>query len=106
MSFDFRGSNPREPDPLDGVEYTGGLQEDSRREFSALREGFKARLKREKSGFSRATDSEFWFAVCFRSREDKEAFLSAIRARRSLMGDKYLDGYKLAKLLGVEMPED
>lgn len=115
MSFNFKGNAPKKTgggfnfggkgvkDPLEDVEYTGNLPADSAKEMSALQEGFRQRAQAEQDRFRKATDSEFWFAVCFKSREDKEAFLKAANAKKNLMGDKYLDGYKLAKLLGLEM---
>ena len=42
-------------------------------------------------------DSEFWFAVAFKDRETKEAFLKEFGIDK--LGDKYIDGGKLAKLL-------
>lgn len=95
---------PPEPDPLADVEYTGDLPEDSRRELTALQQGFRDRAKREAERFRQATDSEYWFAVCFRSREDKERFLRALHLLA--VGDKYLDGYAVARLLRVDMSED
>ncbi len=115
MSFNFKGAAPKKTgggfnfgsngvdDPLKDVEYTGDLPADSAAEMTALQQGFKQRAEAEKDRFRKATDSEFWFAVCFTSREDKEAFLKAANAKKNLMGDKYLDGYKLAKLLGLDM---
>ncbi|MGI8311986.1 hypothetical protein [Saccharopolyspora hattusasensis] len=91
-----------EPDPLANVEYTGNLETDSAAELDALAKGFRERTKREDERFRLATDSEYWFAVCFRTREDKEAFLQA--ARLMAIGDKYLDGYAVARALGIPMP--
>lgn len=48
-----------------------------------------------------ATDSEFWFAVCFETREQKEEFLRAVGLWEH--GDKYLNGRVVAKKLGVEL---
>lgn len=116
MSFDFKtkapakqgggfsiGGGSETPNPLDSVEYTGDVEEDAGREFSALQKGFRERADRENKRRQRATDSEYWFAVCFESREEKEAFLKAARVSKKLMGDKYLDGRMLAKMLGIEM---
>lgn len=116
MSFNFKAKTPAkqgggfsiggdaaESNPLEGVEYTGDLQEDSGRELQALADGMRQRAEREKKRKQQATDSEFWFAVCFESREEKEAFLRAARVSKKLMGDKYLDGRMLAKVLGIEM---
>ncbi|SDC25482.1 hypothetical protein [Actinokineospora iranica] len=91
-----------EPDPLADVEYTGDLETDSTAELDALAKGFRERTKREDDRFRLATDSEYWFAVCFKSREDKEAFLRA--ARLFALGDKYLDGYAVAHTLDIPMP--
>ncbi|CRK55443.1 hypothetical protein [Alloactinosynnema sp. L-07] len=93
-----------EPDPLADVDYTGDLETDSTAELDALAKGFRERTKREDDRFRLATDSEYWFAVCFKTREDKEAFLRA--ARLMAVGDKYLDGYAVARTLAIEMPTD
>lgn len=114
MPFDFGGGKARKvagfmapaaqvDDPLGGVEYTGNVETDSAAELSALEEGFKQRRKDEDARFKAATDSEFWLAVCFRDREHKDAFLAAVGASR--LGDKYLDGHALARLLGIDLPD-
>ncbi|SFO82803.1 hypothetical protein SAMN05421810_10192 [Amycolatopsis arida] len=92
-----------EPDPLADVEYTGDLPEDSRRELNALQQGFRDRARREAERFRLATDSEYWIAVCFKSREDKERFLR--NAGLLAIGDKYMDGYAVARVLGVPMDD-
>ncbi len=89
------------PDPLAGVEYTGNVEKDAAAELSALEAAFRERRKDEDKRFKQATDSEFWFAACFPSRESKDAFLSAVGAAR--LGDKYIDGVALAKILGIEL---
>lgn len=67
--------------------------------------GFRERRKTEAKRFEDATDSEFWFAVCFESREQKEAFLKALQWTLATGGDdKYLDGTVLAKKCGIELP--
>lgn len=91
-----------EPDPLADVEYTGDLAADSAAELDAVAQGFRDRTKWEDDRFRLATDSEYWFAVCFTSREDKDAFLAA--ARLLPVGDKYLDGSAVAAILGIDMP--
>lgn len=90
-------------DPLKDVEYTDDLAEDCARELGALQKGFANRAKAERERFRLATDSEFWFAVCFRSREEKDRFLKAAGVVVSMMGDKYIDGRQFAKTLGVDM---
>ena len=115
MGFDFGGSKskgrktssfmnrPAADNPLAGVEYTGDLQADSDAELDALAQGFRQRRDRDADRFRDAPDTEYWFAVCFRDRASKDAFLSAIQAAK--LGDKYIDGHALARLLSVDLPE-
>lgn len=93
--------NPEE-DPLVGVPYGQGIEADCKAEASALLSGFQQRAKQEHDRFLLAVDSEFWFAVCFHSREQKEAFLVAMGWLT--IGDKYIDGTFLAKHLGITLP--
>jgi len=90
-----------EPDPLRDVEYTNNLAQDAATEITALEQGYRDRAKAEADRFKRATDSEFWFAVCFDSREEKERFLQ--RAGLMDIGDKYLDGREVADRLAVDL---
>lgn len=92
---------PVEPDPLADVAYSGDLETDAAAELDALDSAFRDRKRREARRFTQATDSEFWVAVCFESREQKEAFLAAFDVAR--FGDKYLDGRKVAAALGVNL---
>lgn len=99
----FSTQGEQADDPLADVEYTDNLAVDCGREFDALQKGFADRAKAERKRFKQATDSEYWFAVCFESREEKEKFLKAAGVVVSMMGDKYIDGRKLAQVLGVDM---
>lgn len=89
-------------DPLADLEYTGDLGEDTAIEFSALQKGFESRAKAERDRFQNAVDTEFWFAVCFKTRADKENFLKQARINKRLMGDKYIDGHKWGQMLGFD----
>lgn len=89
-------------DPLAEFVPTGDLEADTGAEASALLTAFKKKAEAEQSRFELATDSEFWFAVCFQSREQKEAFLKAISWLSH--GDKYLDGLTLAGQMGITLP--
>ncbi|RTE47903.1 hypothetical protein [Actinobaculum sp. 352] len=84
------GRRQKPVDPLANVEYTDNLETDSARELSALEQSYRDRAKAEENRFRQATDSEYWIAVCFPSREEKEKFLR----KWDLIdhGDKYLDG--------------
>lgn len=90
-----------EPDPLKDVEYTDDLAVDTAAEFTALEDSYRNRAKIEANRFKRATDSEYWFAVCFTTREEKEAFLRA--AGLEHLGDKYLDGRAVANSLDIDL---
>ncbi|TDQ01261.1 hypothetical protein [Labedaea rhizosphaerae] len=93
-----------EPDPLSAVDYTGDVEADAHAELNAIQQAFRDRAKREEERFRLATDSEFWFVLCFRTREDKELFLR--NAKLMGVGDKYLDGYAAARILGVPMEDE
>lgn len=93
---------PPLPDPLAGVDYGQGIEQDAEAELSAVLQGFKERAKAEDDRFTLATDSEFWFAVGFQSREQKELFLKALDWLK--YGDKYLDGTLIARNQGIEIP--
>lgn len=90
------------PNPIEGIPTGVSLEVDAQVEVSAILQAFKDRAKREQERFDLAADSEFWFAVCFQSREQKEAFLVAMEWIAG--GDKYLDGPKLAADRGIKLP--
>lgn len=84
-------------------EQTGNPELDSAADLDAVQQGFRNRAKQESDRFALATDSEYWAAICFQTREQKEAFLSALKLLE--FGDKYLDGRLVAERLGVKLPE-
>jgi hypothetical protein len=84
-------------DPLAGVEYSGDLAADAAAELSAMEQAYRDRNRAEADRFRHATDSEFWFAVCFADRAEKDAFLAEFGVTR--LGDKYIDGRLLAQAL-------
>ncbi len=65
-------------------------------EFKAIRD---ARAK-QAAAVELANDSEYWFAVYFQTREQKEAFVKAV----GLVQDKYIDGLQLAAALKIALP--
>lgn len=84
-------------------EQTGNPEVDSKADLDEVQASFRERIKAENSRFQNTTDSEYWFAMCFQSREQKDAFLRAMNL--FLIGDKYLDGIEVAKQLGIDIPE-
>lgn len=87
------------PDPLADIDYgkCKGVGDEAKAEVSALLSAFKSRQKEEQKRFQNATDSEYWFAVCFKTRDEKETFLKKFDLIR--LGDKYLPGDKVEKAL-------
>lgn len=83
-------------------EQTGNPEIDSKADLNEVQKSFRERIKMENDRFQNTTDSEYWFAVCFQTREQKEAFLKAMNL--FLIGDKYLDGVEVAKQLGINIP--
>lgn len=70
---------------------------------AALPNAFQERASKEQDRRADATDSRYWVAVCFQTREHKEQFLiNAGLADLALDGD-YLDGAEVAERLGVEL---
>jgi hypothetical protein len=92
------------PSPLDSLEYTGNPEKDSRQEIALSLEALqnKERKKALREHMRLTTDSEYWCALCFETREQKEAFLKAINIYHE--GDKYLDGLDMARRLGINLP--
>ena len=78
------------------------------RVLSEAEQAFKDRAKAEQKRFELATDSEYWLAMCFQSRQQKEDFLAALREKLGLKddGDKYLDGWEVAKALGIQLTRE
>ena len=89
-----------EPDPLANTKYVGNAEQDLKEELTDLQKAYRKRAKNEDKRFKAAIDSEYWFCVCFESREAKESFLAAINHPEA-EGDKYIDGRDLARSLNV-----
>lgn len=84
-------------------EQTGNAEVDSKADLDELQAGFRKRAKDEGKRFEQATDTEYWCAIAFQTREQKEAFLKALNLME--VGDKYLDGQQVAQVLGIELPD-
>ena len=76
--------------------------ETAAKEISALKAAFIARSDQENARYTQAVDSEYWFCVCFQSREQKNAFL--LQSGLHLWGNKYLDGKNVAAKLNITLP--
>lgn len=82
-------------------ERTGDLEVDGREGLEKVMSAFQLRAKAEERRMEDVTDTEFWFAMCFETREQKEEFLQKLKLLD--LGDKYLDGLAAAKILGVKL---
>jgi hypothetical protein len=89
---------PAADDPFKEIKYTGNASTDSKAELTAIGQAFKERALTDKKRQELATDSEYWFCVCFLTREQCEEFLE--KAGLSIK-DKYIDGRVMAKALGM-----
>lgn len=59
-----------------------------------IEQAFRDRMKQEKERYRDVCDSEYWFAVCFTSRAQRNEFLKKIGIDPEL---KYIDGHEMAK---------
>lgn len=102
---DLDGEHPEQDpdDPIPAMDYDSMTNEAvAVKETSAVLEAFKARAKAEQERYALATDTEYWLAVCFQTRAQKEHFLEVTKLLKH--GDKYIDGALVAKVLGITLP--
>lgn len=114
MTLDLSLSDP-EPDydPLADVEYGNSMEADSKAELAALTQAMKQaanpdtarQFAQAKATAMQRNDSEYWVAVCFQSRAQKEEFLRNAGVTAD-DGDKYLDGVILANKLKIHLTPD
>jgi hypothetical protein len=88
--------------PAEPTEPTGGtLEADTADDLAHLMSTMKGRERVERNRFLEATDSEYWVALCFQTRAQKDDFLR--RMDLIDLGDKYLDGLDVAARMGLQM---
>jgi hypothetical protein len=88
-------------DQDENAPYPGDVEAEAVAEMSDLLAGFKGRARQEDQRVERAVDSEYWFCLCFQTRQMKEEFLDKLHLKS--LGDKYLDGMEVAKVLGIKL---
>lgn len=95
------------PDPLANVDYTGDLEADSKAELTELAKAahFRGVTAEEQKRYLSATDSEHWFCVVCRSRDEKVAALKALRVKTGIVGDKYIPVDALLAAVGASIEE-
>jgi hypothetical protein len=99
--FGARPAQPT-PDPLSTVVLTGDIEADALAEVDAYRSAlYRAEQERLDQYRELVNDPEYWCVICFQNRKQKEEFLEKLQLLD--LGDKYLDGLKVAERLGVEI---
>lgn len=88
-------------DPTAGIEWANNAEEDSKKELDAVAQGFRQRRDQEDKRVENATDSRYYFVVCFRDRPDRDSFLSKLNMGLD-DGDWWINGYELGRMLGPE----
>ena len=91
------------PDPLDGVNPEGNLEESTVEELGAIEKGFRERAAAEKERFLAATETSFYTCLVFDSGAQCDAFLKATGLDKG-SSDLFVDGRVLAKMMGIELP--
>ena len=97
------GRGKKDGPPEDAPAQSRTLEEACAAEMGEAETAFRARMKQEDRRRRDATDSEYWCAMVFQSREQCNAFLRAAGWLRA--GDKYIDGRFVAKKMGIRLPD-
>lgn len=101
------GAFPAEPtpNPLAKLELDGSPEDRAEGEVSAVLQHILDEKKLRRDQYRTMLDHEFWVALCFQNREQKERFLELVGWTD--LGDKYIDGLKVAERLDVPIePEN
>lgn len=93
--------DPEADNPLDDLEMTGDPEVDAAAENEEVERDFLDNVRVEGDPYRVSIDPEFFFVVCFQSREQKNEFLEKSGIGDAVSGDKYIDGLKLATFLDV-----
>lgn len=70
------------------------LEKETLEEIGDVEKSFRERMNAENKRFRDMCDTEYWFCVCFTSREQKEEFLKKIGMETDV---KYIDGKDMAR---------
>lgn len=72
------------------------------KELDEITKAFQAKKKNERDSYLQNTDTGYWTVLVFQTREQKDEFLSGVGVPLD-DGDKYVDGLKVAKKLGIKI---
>ena len=90
---------PDDESPTDSLQDSGDIEQNVNDELAVTLDALLSNKKGKNDAYRVANDDEFWFAVCFQSREQKDDFLRL--AGWAELGDKYIDGLEVARKLNV-----
>lgn len=95
-------NNPSE-NPLDGLESTGNLEDDSAAEMKAIHDAMIETRRKVDRKVKHAIDGAYYMTIVWLSRDDRDAFLKAVRMDRSVYRGSFLDGYQLTRQLELDI---
>lgn len=77
-------------------------EEQSEAEVSEALAAFKAAADRERDRFATATSPDYWFGIYFETQEQRDEFLTLLKAL-DLLEVQWVNGRKLAARLGLDL---
>lgn len=89
-------------DPLAGLDLGDDQEENAVQIMGRVEEAFIEDEHGKLDAYRTMIDQNFYFVVCFQSAEQKYDFLS--KAGLDGLGDLYIDGLKMSRRLGVDIP--
>ena len=90
---------PDDENPLDDLPDGGDIEENVDAELAVTLDTLLTNKKGKNEAYRIANDDEFWLAICFQSEEQKFRFLEL--SGWIALGDKYIDGLKVAQRLNL-----
>lgn len=88
--------------PLEGLDLVDDQEENAEQIMGRVEGAFIEDEHEKLDAYRTMIDQDFYFIVCFQSSDQKYDFLS--KAGLDGLGDLYIDGLKVAKRLGVDIP--
>jgi len=89
-------------DPLENVDFDpDDLEASATAEMSEIVRLIREKKKQSADRFRIAEDTDYWVALCFQCREQRDEFLK--KAGWSELGEKYLNGLEIARRLGIDV---
>lgn len=94
--------NPSE-NPLEGLEPSGNLEDDSAAEMKAIHDAMIETRRKVDRKVKHAIDGAYYMTIVWLSVDDRDAFLKEVRMDRSVYRGSFLDGYQLTRQLGLDI---